>query len=590
MPNATFTADYSDFIDQTKKAEDELSGLDERAQRTRATLDKWLHSAPTDMHGVTTETAAASSEMGLMFGQAEKLAGILGVGFGIREVVRFGQEVLSAGANIERMTEQTGLSAEEVQRLNYVAGQSSTSIGSLVGAIQTLQQRLGDDSSGAAGAMKRLGLEADTFNKLGTYDQMIALSDALRQVTDRNERASLEAAVFGKAWKEIGPAIASNMKAIGDEAPIMGDKAVESLARAENALKRLHDQAIVFAAQPLVWGNEIDAWLLKYGLTTGYVADKTKDMTEVVKGLRPPTLAVAEALNTATLSGSALKHVEDELTDSAKASIAVNERMAAAAEREYEATIKRVHDLEGVVSHADAGLMNLSASEQKATQQLFETYLRGYDTVAKAEAALQDDIAKHTLSSTDYQIREIARRVQAEEAGFNGTLEQRVAFNAATEALAQRQTDSLIAKAKEVEAAERAAAEAMLTVVVGHAPDVPNAGAGRVSGNLAGTVVPPDILAAVAGMSSTSASLEVARMMKLRGLSFQEGGMVPQTGLIYAHKGEYVEPVGGGRGSGMTIIVNVTNPMATGEEIARAVSASTIQGMKNRGIRFPTGA
>jgi len=52
--------------------------------------------------------------------------------FSIGAVVAFGKEILDAGDKIEKMADQTGLSRTEVQKLQYVAGQSGTAIESLI--------------------------------------------------------------------------------------------------------------------------------------------------------------------------------------------------------------------------------------------------------------------------------------------------------------------------------------------------------------------------------------------------------------------------------------------------------------------------
>lgn len=580
MPNATFTADFNDFIGQSQKAEASLGDVATRAEKTQAALDKMTGTAPAGIRSIATETNTVSNEMSGMIGIATSVAGALGAVWSVDAAMRFAGAVIEDASALEKMAQRTGITVEGLQTLRTAGDDAGNTLDQIGNAINVMQRNLAGGSSSVLDALAQLNIKFSDIRGQAPEAQFITIGEAIAKVKDPAEQVALSVALMGRQGAEILPTLKTNFEQVGDSANQMSTQTVKALAEVGNEWKRLKT------------GLQADAGTALAFLFERFrvVDDSAEAFNRTLEQMGKTAAAAAPNLAPEKLAPPGLPKdlaaIEKAFDEDAKAI----DRLAAAAARDFDAIVKHVHDIEGVVSHADEGLLNLSASEQKATQRLFDTYLRGYDSVAKADAALQDDIAKHTLSSTDYQIREITRRVQAEEAGFQGTLEQRVAFNAATEALAQRQTDSLIAKAKEVEAAERAAAEAMLTVVVGHGPDVPNAGAGRVSGNLAGTVVPADILAAVAGMSSTSASLEVARMMKLRGLSFQEGGRVQQSGLIYAHKGEYVEPVGGGRGMIVNITNYITQPFGSPDAIGRAIGESTVQGLKNRGIRFPTGA
>ncbi len=166
----------------------------------------------------------------------EALAGM----FTVTAVVGFAENILGAADSFKKMSQQAGISTDEAQRFNYIAGQTSVSVESLVGATQNLQLRLGDHNSGAVGALAKLGINAEAFNKLGTYEQMTSLSAAIQGIENPTEQASVAAALFGKTWKEILPAIKSGMKEVGDQAPIMADSAIESLDRVDDALKQAH--------------------------------------------------------------------------------------------------------------------------------------------------------------------------------------------------------------------------------------------------------------------------------------------------------------------------------------------------------------
>lgn len=291
---AKFIADFSSFTDAVNKAEVELKSFEGNANKVGVSLTKMTNSFSgtkiiQDAHlmtaamvhagGITALTEKELKRLSLTVGEASdkmrrmgievppgfqkvqdaaknigtessrmqtalsgvaaQLAGMFTVG----AVVSFGREVLRAGDTIQKMADQTGLSIQQVQKLQYIAGQSGTSITSLVGAVQNLQQRLGDDSSGAAGAMKTLGINMAELKSKDPYQQMVTLADGINGIKDPTEQASAAAAIFGKNWKEILPAIKSGMEQVGNEAPRMADETVKALDRIGDTLNRAKGQA-----------------------------------------------------------------------------------------------------------------------------------------------------------------------------------------------------------------------------------------------------------------------------------------------------------------------------------------------------------
>jgi hypothetical protein len=205
--------------------------------------------------------------------------------------------------------------------------------------------------------------------------------------------------------------------------------------------------------------------------------------------------------------------------------------------------------MEDVEIKLHKGYLDRFKAEAEATLKLTgeknQVVIEGLTQIQQAQAAQADYTAKLTLTSSDYQIREIWRVVAEEERAFKGSEEQRAQYNQVVEALAQQQADVLIAKARQTEAD-------LLTITVGHGPDAPNAGAGRVgAGGFAGTAIPADILASTAGMmAGVGRDMEVARQMAMRMPHMDAGGPVLRDGPIYAHAGETVVPKGGGGASG----------------------------------------
>lgn len=187
-------------------------------------------------------------------------------------------------------------------------------------------------------------------------------------------------------------------------------------------------------------------------------------------------------------------------------------------------------------------------AQQKKTSEINTVVVDGAIAIRKVQEDAADAIAKTTLSSSDYQIREIWRVVGEQERAFKGSAEQRAAYYKLIEGMAATNAAKLIALE--------------LTTVVGHGPDVP---LGGLPSTLGGGLHP------------------LAGLHPLQG--FASGGPVLQDGPIYAHAGEFVVPKGGG-GNSVTNIY-VTQPLGTPRAIAAAVDAALSKSMK-QGRQWPS--
>jgi len=181
---------------------------------------------------------------------ASTMAKGLAAAFTIGAAQSFAMQILDTADAIQKMSDQTGMSTAEVQKLQFVASQSSSSVESLVSAAQNLQVKLGSGDAGVTGAVSKLNINLATFTQLGAYDQMTLLADKVRDVKNPTDQAALAASLFGKTWKEILPAIKGGMKEVGDQATIMSDETVKSLDRIGDILDQSKSTATA-------WGGSV---------------------------------------------------------------------------------------------------------------------------------------------------------------------------------------------------------------------------------------------------------------------------------------------------------------------------------------------
>ncbi|GHT17855.1 hypothetical protein FACS1894189_4560 [Planctomycetales bacterium] len=132
------------------------------------------------------------------------------------------------GDQMAKMSQRTGVSAEELSLLGYAAGQSGSSIDSLGNGIKKLQKNLVEASRGektAAENFEHLGLSAAYLNTLSASDRILVIADAIRDLGDEALQAEAAMRIFGKGGVDLLPFLQEGSKGIAalmDEAKING--------------------------------------------------------------------------------------------------------------------------------------------------------------------------------------------------------------------------------------------------------------------------------------------------------------------------------------------------------------------------------
>ena len=89
-------------------------------------------------------------------GQLGSIKGMLAGAFTVGAIGRLATDAISLGGKFDDLSKRTGISAEELQRLDYAAQQNGSSIEAMVGGLQKLavarQKALADPGGEAAAA------------------------------------------------------------------------------------------------------------------------------------------------------------------------------------------------------------------------------------------------------------------------------------------------------------------------------------------------------------------------------------------------------------------------------------------------------
>lgn len=127
---------------------------------------------------------------------------------------KFVNEQTATMDQLNKLSASVGVGVEDLQRLQFVAGQSGVTNESLSAGLKKLNQNLFDMSTGggkgAADALALIGLSLRSLEGQTATKQIGIISDALKGVDDQARRSSIAAKIFGE---ESGPALASMLNA-----------------------------------------------------------------------------------------------------------------------------------------------------------------------------------------------------------------------------------------------------------------------------------------------------------------------------------------------------------------------------------------
>ena len=154
----------------------------------------------TTVKGVGAAVKSAVAPIALMTGAVAALSGVL-VGRGIRSVI-------TLGAELDHLKDQTGISAGKLMILRQAFEDSGVS-GEKVGkTINKMQQVISEGSNGLktyADAFKMIGLSVKDLEGMDVRDQFTAIAKALSTTESATDKANAALKIFGRSGTELFP-------------------------------------------------------------------------------------------------------------------------------------------------------------------------------------------------------------------------------------------------------------------------------------------------------------------------------------------------------------------------------------------------
>lgn len=128
----------------------------------------------------------------------------------IAGLATFGRSVVDLGGRLTDLSEQTGIATQTLSGIKSTLEESGTSVESFATAIFQVQKNLGqiqNEADPAAQAVRYLGLNLDQLRNADTDRFLDLIVDSLGNIKNPMERAALGAALMGKNFKELVPAV-----------------------------------------------------------------------------------------------------------------------------------------------------------------------------------------------------------------------------------------------------------------------------------------------------------------------------------------------------------------------------------------------
>lgn len=175
------------------------------------------------------------------------IGGVKALGDGLKKLGSALMDAAAAADDMETLALKTGITTDELQKLQYAAGTVDVSVETVAGAMGKLTKSMDSASSGsgaAADAFKKLGVAVQ--NDDGTFRDRNAVFQeaiaALGDIADETERDATAMAIFGKSATELNPLIlggADALQQLGEHAEQAG---LILSGDALNSLSNLNDR------------------------------------------------------------------------------------------------------------------------------------------------------------------------------------------------------------------------------------------------------------------------------------------------------------------------------------------------------------
>jgi len=292
-------------------------------------------------------------------------------------IIAYGREVLKFADDIGDLSTQTGISTSRLQALNYVMAGSGVTVDDLANGIAQLSKRLVGGDTGAANAIRTLGLNVDQLIAMSPDKAFIAIGEAVSKIPNPMERSAIMMELFGRNGSQYLKAVTADMGKLVDQVEKTGPILSQNLIDSADKFDRVWEQGKITLK---AWtGALIEAGLevAKFqfaadstGESFGQLRKQSADATEVmdeysqmIAKVQPKAMGLVNAHKDLTLSSGEVNKITQELNKE------IGQKLAK--------------------SHEDA-----AKAAQKAADDTAKAYAKMYSDVMNAQGLWQMEIDK----------------------------------------------------------------------------------------------------------------------------------------------------------------------------------------------------
>lgn len=404
----------------------ELQKVAKSAAEATAKLKAMGQDVPATMEKYAGQLKQSDSNMQSLIGTVTKFGAALGVTFGVETLLNWGRAVLATADDLTRLSEQTGMTVEEVQRLSYVAGQSGNDLNQLTAASSKLQAVL--DTVQGQDAIEKLGVDFERLRSAKPYQQLEMLSDAFRGIADPTERAQRAVEVFGESGAKILPTLVSDYRKLAAEANAASDAQVGALDAAGDAMDRFQTHvktaAVGATGSLLLAGEQIAEQGLLATIKQWVDSPNTNLFLQQLTNIRAAALETEATLKKAAAEAGAPTGPGGQRETPKER--AAREREEAAAKREHEQAAKALAEAQGRLDQVRLGSAGILKGIGEETVKAIERDLElgasqadlalEYSLTATQIAAVAKAYGEQKKAAEDLAKAEVAATKLVEEA------------------------------------------------------------------------------------------------------------------------------------------------------------------------------
>jgi hypothetical protein len=363
-----------------------------------------------------------------------------GVSFSIGAIVAFAKETAEAAEQLDKLHTRTGIGIEALERFHTVGDAAGNTLEQISAAAVTLSERLASGNKSTKGALEDLGISVEAFRRLSMEDQLKTIAAALQEIPDPARQVAEAYELMGQKGVAILPTLKSDIEGIGTATHVMSEASVKDWAAISTAMKSTGAGAKAYAGE---WALALLNYLPPAALTLDLVKfyQSLGALKGEVKGIvdAMPKTNPWGALLPPEIPGD-LENIQRELDNTTNRMI-TNEKEAEGWSKIFEEIHKTTFQL--AMEHEKT--WRVEGEKEMAARN--KSVVDGLTQTRDAFGKYFDFLDKTTLDSTDYQIKKIWEKADADKLAFKGTAEQAASYYKAIDALADAETRKVQADA-----------------------------------------------------------------------------------------------------------------------------------------------